>query len=392
MTTDLATISTQMAAPLQNEGRLELALGFEQVAAAIGNAFPGELGPDERRRKTGQLIQQAIIHIGQSEAREYLLRCTTVSVTDSLVACASLGLSLTKAEQLAYLVPFKTACTLMVGYRGFIKLICNTGRIASIESNLVYEGDEFKVWRDEQGPHWIHEENLTHKGDAKKVIGCYAVAHAVQGPPLLETMNLAQLQQVEKFSRMAGKGAYSAWRTEMWRKAPIRRLEKYIPKSADDLATQLLARAIELDNAMYDPARVQQYEAIANEQSAGRKARAEARLAKKAVKVTCVSAVPAEAAPAEAQPSGNPGELPPALATRAMKQQLIDDTQMLITDAGGAIDARALIQDAAQAVLGKRQIDTADELQKVKDELANWDKVEGVRIPANIGQEVGNGN
>ena len=50
---------------------------------------------------------------------------------------------------------------------------------------------------------------------------------------------------------MAGQGPNVEWKTEMYRKAPIRRIQKKIPKTGDNLAGELLLHAIEHDNSQF---------------------------------------------------------------------------------------------------------------------------------------------
>jgi recombinational DNA repair protein RecT len=182
-------------------------------------------------------------------------------VLDSLVACATLDLSLVKALGEAYLVPFKNVCTLMIGYKGFIKLIVNTGFVTHIESVLVYQGEMFKFWRDEKGPHWNHEPDITQQGDPEKVLACYAAGYTRDGKPMFEVMNIDELEHVRRTSKMAdAAGPYQSWRTEMYRKAPIRRLQKWLPKTGDNLGFQILTKALEVDNQMFDLERTRKFD------------------------------------------------------------------------------------------------------------------------------------
>lgn len=252
-TTEIQKITPEQA--LAHPQRLLLLKDHPIIMASLNDAWPGDLDPQRRQNKTNQLIGQAIISIAGSPARDKLTQSMVLSFVDSLVACASMDLSLNKALGEAYLVPFAGVCTLMVGYRGFIKLIVNTGFVTHIESVMVYEREEFTWTRDETGPHWIHNPDLKLQGQDEKVAGCYCVGYREKGPPIFEPMNLAQLIKVMKSSAAVKSGAktpYDWWRTEMYRKAPIRRMQKWIPKTGENKAYELLALAIEHDNKMFD--------------------------------------------------------------------------------------------------------------------------------------------
>ncbi len=239
------------AASLGHPEQLGYALTSNQALGALNSAWPGDLNPDRREHKTKQLMKQAVIAIQGSQAKDKLCRCVGLSILDSLVSTAAMDLSLDKAFGEAYLVPFASVCTLMVGYRGFIKLLVNTGFVTHVESVLVYEGEKFEYWRDEKGPHWKHVPDVTLQGQASKVKAAYAVGYTKDGVPIFEVMNIAELEKVRAVSK-AKNGPYTAWTTEMYRKAPIRRLQKYVPKTADNLGFELLAAAAAHDNEMYD--------------------------------------------------------------------------------------------------------------------------------------------
>ena len=57
---------------------------------------------------------------------------------------------------------------------------------------------------------------------------------------------------LEKAVQSGKQTPYDWWRTEMMRKAPIRRLQKFVPKTADNLGYEILAKAVEHDNRAYD--------------------------------------------------------------------------------------------------------------------------------------------
>ncbi len=262
MTDDKTTeiVKYEPGAPLRDESWLPATVMRDtpecrMLRVALNRAWPGDLDPQRRNNKTIQLLEQATIAIAGAKSPESIRRCCISSVLDSLTTVASLDLSLQKAFGEVYLVPFANVCTALIGYRGFIKLLVNTGFVTHVESVLVYEGEEFTHWRDQDGPHWTHKPDLTLQGQAGQVVGCYAVGYTRKGPPLFEYMNAAELEQVKQASAGVRSGKptpYTYWPTEMMRKAPTRRMQKYVPKTADNLGYELLAKAVEHDNRLFD--------------------------------------------------------------------------------------------------------------------------------------------
>jgi len=254
-------------AALAGPDNCELIIRDEQAMEMVASSLPGNMDPQRRRDKTLTLIREATIHIANSDCCDAICRCAGASILDSLVSCARLDLSLTKALGHAYLIPFGGVCTLMIGYKGFIKLIIETGFIRHLETVVVYEDDEYSFYRDEAGPHLRHVPNPESQGDNSKVRLVYLIAKTTDGDVMFESMNNAELEKVRKASKQPNGPAYKAWPTEMKRKAVIRRFEKSIPKGMNTPAERRLAEALDLDNSQFNPSKMAEYKEIAAEHS-----------------------------------------------------------------------------------------------------------------------------
>ena len=116
----------------------------------------------------------------------------------------------------------------MVG--GILKKIRNSGELASISANVVYDKDFFEY---ELGDN----ENIIHKpflGDARgKPIAVYAVAKTKDGAIYREVMSVADVEKVRAASRAGKFGPWADWWDEMAKKTVIRRMAKRLPSSAD---------------------------------------------------------------------------------------------------------------------------------------------------------------
>ena len=116
----------------------------------------------------------------------------------------------------------------MVG--GILKKIRNSGELASISANVVYDKDFFEY---ELGDN----ENIIHKpflGDQRgKPIAVYAVAKTKDGAIYREVMSVADVEKVRAASRAGKFGPWADWWDEMAKKTVIRRMAKRLPSSAD---------------------------------------------------------------------------------------------------------------------------------------------------------------
>ncbi|MDD5353058.1 MAG: recombinase RecT [Candidatus Omnitrophica bacterium] len=191
-----------------------------------------------------RFIKSAILAVNRNPD---LKKCSLTSVFTAIVNAAELGLDFTPAKRHAFMVPFRNGKTgtyeaqFMPGYGGLIHLAVQSGTVKRMEARIVFENDTFRV---EYGtnPHIEHIPVLD--GDPGKIKGAYAVAWFGDGTTQFEFIPKAGLDKIRNSSKAKDSPAYTQWLDEMSRKAPIKRLSKYIPSSPDDR----LLRAIEQDN------------------------------------------------------------------------------------------------------------------------------------------------
>jgi recombination protein RecT len=139
----------------------------------------------------------------------------------------------------------------MVG--GLLKKIRNSGELASISAQVVYELDQFDY---ELGDN----ERIAHKPylgqDRGKPIACYAIARTKDGAIYREVMSVADVQKVRESSRAKDSGPWVQWWDEMAKKTVIRRIAKRLPSSAD------LDQVLESDNEVAGFVQVERKEPI----------------------------------------------------------------------------------------------------------------------------------
>lgn len=122
----------------------------------------------------------------------------------------------------------KTQYMPMVG--GILKKIRNSGELASISANVVYEKDQFEY---ELGDY----ESIKHKpflgAERGQAIAVYAIARTKDGAVYREVMSVNDVEKVRAASRAGQYGPWVQWWDEMARKTVIRRIAKRLPSSAD---------------------------------------------------------------------------------------------------------------------------------------------------------------
>jgi recombination protein RecT len=169
-----------------------------------------------------------------------LLECTKETVWQAVLDAASLGL-FPDALGRAYLVPYGSACQLIVGYKGLIDLMYRSGQIDFIQAVAVHEGDEFK-YRLGLNPDIAHAPcdnpgRWTHVYSVAKIKGCDTSSFVV--------MSRAEVEKVKARSRAAKNVPWVTDEEEMAKKTVIRRHAKILPMSAE------VAQAMDCDGDQY---------------------------------------------------------------------------------------------------------------------------------------------
>lgn len=172
-----------------------------------------------------------------------LLQCSRKSLFESVMRCAEDGLIPDGRE--AALVKFKDSVAYMPMVAGILKKTRQSGEIATITAQVVYEQDTFEYWIDDQGEHLTHRPDM-ESDDPGKPRCVYAMARTKTGETYVEVLRMSDVDKIRKASRSSNGGPWSTWWSEMARKSAIRRLSKRLPMSTD------LERVVTRDDDFYD--------------------------------------------------------------------------------------------------------------------------------------------
>lgn len=154
------------------------------------------------------------------------------SLLGSCMKAAQDGLLLDGRE--AALVPFNgkggTALQYMPMIGGILKKIRNSGELASISANVVYQRDQFDYALGD-------DERIVHKPhlgeDRGRPVAVYAIARTKDGAVYREVMSVGEVEKIRQSSRAANAGPWVNHWGEMARKTVIKRLAKRLPTSTD---------------------------------------------------------------------------------------------------------------------------------------------------------------
>lgn len=185
-----------------------------------------------------------------------LKKCDPNSLLSAVLNVAQVGLTLNPVLAEAYLVPRWTknghVVVLEPSYQGLSKLVTDTGSVKNISCYVVFKDDNFKVTL---GTRVGIDHEPTFK--SKEITHVYAVAELPDGTKTVEVMTIADCHDIREKSESYK--AYKAekvktcvwieWEQEMCRKACIKRLVKYLPKTE---RWEQVREVIALDNEDYD--------------------------------------------------------------------------------------------------------------------------------------------
>lgn len=173
--------------------------------------------------------------------------CEPLTVVGAVMDAARLGLEIGRE---AHLIAIrnnklnKTICHLWTDYKGLAELARRSGLVRTIDAEVVYEADEFRLQRGTD-PKIHHIPALRGSRKDDSIIGAYAVAFFTDGGlPKSIFLTREEIEDVRSVSRAAqAAGApWVEWYAEQCKKTAVRRLCKLLPQTAE------LAASLELDN------------------------------------------------------------------------------------------------------------------------------------------------
>ncbi len=199
---------------------------LERAKGEIEKALPSSIPVD-------RVLRVALTSVQQNPS---LLRCTEVSIYRAVLEAAQLGLTLDGPLGYAYLIPFGGNATMMLGYRGIIRLLHTSGEVVKVMARSVYEKDTYEV-RLGTSEEIVHRPSM--EKDRGPLVGVYSVAWMKNGSTSFDYMTREEIEDVKNFVKAKNRGKLPGpWRdneAEMSRKSVLRRHSKYLPLSPETL-------------------------------------------------------------------------------------------------------------------------------------------------------------
>lgn len=218
--------------------RQDLQSLLQRMGPEIARALPKHVNPDRMAR----------IALTALRTTPKLAQCTPESFLGCIIQASQLGLEVNTPLGHAYLLPFedrrnnRTICQLIIGYQGALDLARRSGMVKSIYAFPVYDGDAFD-WELGLNPTISHKPSKEDGRESRRLTHVYAVAKLEGGEPIFTVLTRAEVEKYRGRSRAANSGPWVTDFEAMALKTAIRRLYRWLPKSAE------MARAEAFDEA-----------------------------------------------------------------------------------------------------------------------------------------------
>ena len=214
----------------QREQRSQLKAALRRVAPALAVVLPKTMDP-------ARFVKTVLIATEESPG---LLECAPDTIVLAVMRSADLGLEIGGPLGEAYPVPFRDkhrtdnrkGCKLIIGYRGWLKLVRQSSEVSTVQSQVVYEGDLFEMNLAENAilhtPSWSPTRPRTNK----QILGAYVVFKFKNGDKQIDWMRLDEIEAIRQQSQARDDSAWTDHFPRMCCKTVIRRAVHNMPTSA----------------------------------------------------------------------------------------------------------------------------------------------------------------
>jgi recombination protein RecT len=209
---------------------------YQQHMKQITNFFKDE-------KEALKFLSSVVADVQKTPA---LLDCEPVTVINSYMTMAQLGLMPSGVSGEAYVLPYKKGGNTVIaqfqlGYQGLVTLFYRAG-VREIVAEIVREKDKFSVVNGKVN----HEADyFSDRGAAK---GAYVIVTLQAGGQVSKVMSKEEIMQIGKKFSKSFTSEYSPWNEKndpqlhMWRKTVLKQCAKLVPKN------ETIYKAIAEDN------------------------------------------------------------------------------------------------------------------------------------------------
>lgn len=232
--TQVATVGEQQAVLVINNSFIDGLTRQLEEKTKYGLSFPKDYN-------LSNALMGAYLTLKETKDKNnkpILESCSQISIANSLMNMATLGLSVQKKQ--GYFISYGNQCQFQRSYFGNMTIARRYG-MKDIHAEVIYDGDNFK-YHIEDGNKVLdsHEQDFMNI-DNDKILGAYAVVQMEDGSKHLEVMNMKQIEQAWKQGygyKESGNGTHQKFTDQMAKKTVINRALKQIINTHGDVFVQ----------------------------------------------------------------------------------------------------------------------------------------------------------
>jgi recombination protein RecT len=183
---------------------------------------------EELAEKTAKRFAK-MVYAAVSQSPE-LQKCTPQSLVKAASISASLDLDI-DPRGLAYLVPYGKEATFQIGYLGLIELAYRSGKVKAISAHCIYESEVDKVKVSRIDGQYKVEHPFSYVPPSGKMVAVYASAIIDGIGSQTVVLRADEVERLRAVSKAPNSPAWKNHYEAMAKKAAIRQLAKYLPKS-----------------------------------------------------------------------------------------------------------------------------------------------------------------
>lgn len=219
-------IQNATAKPLAMAGKPSMQQYIKQMESEIKKALPSVLTPERFTR----------IVLSALSSNPKLAETTPQSFLGAMMTAAQLGMEPNTPLGQAYLLPYWNGrnncyeCQFQLGYKGLLDLAYRSGDISVVQSQVVYENDEFSYSYGLE-PELKHIPAKADRGDPTHV---YAVFRTKSDGYGYEVASIEDIRtHAQRYSKSFGNGPWQTNFEEMAKKTVLKRVLKYAPLKSE---------------------------------------------------------------------------------------------------------------------------------------------------------------
>jgi phage RecT family recombinase len=236
----------------------------DAFADDIGKALPAAIREEDRDHWIAQLGRCLVTQVQKNPK---LQQCSRRSLGLAVLQLVEFGLMPNGYD--AHLVPYNTKqadgswkleASLIVDYKGFTRLLYDYVKAKSVDAQVVYEGDHFRVKRTAEGDELEHEPVFPRVGQP---IAVYSRVVLPNDRAHIHVMDIADVESKRQRSKSFKNGGWEGGPNatdpdDMRKRTCLKNHMKFLPRSDE------FSRLLEMDNR-HDPIEDEQRQAATKE-------------------------------------------------------------------------------------------------------------------------------